>query len=329
MHRHRLVRGSIAATILVIGVATSVDAATGWTRESARIPATAATSMGYDAKHHQLILFGGQGSGGPFDFRGTTWRWTGSKWLKLTPPHHPSARADAMVAYDARRDQLILFGGQTAGAAFAHDTWRWTGSDWLKLRPAHHPRGRTDGSLAYHAGSGRLILFGGVGFSDTWAWNGTDWTRLNPAHHPKERVQASMATDLANNSIVLFGGELGHEAQTWTWSFGDWHLRHPVHSPVKRRGAAMTWDAGRKTVLLTGGAPTGADGVEPYSGFDDTWTWSGVDWTKESVGPSGKRFLAPMAYDADHQALVRYGGVTAIDNRGNAKTDPSTAILGS
>jgi hypothetical protein len=327
MPHRRMFFGSMAAAVLALSIGPSVDAATAWTRLPARIPATYATSLAYDPNHHQLILFGGSGSGGDLDFRASTWLWTGSAWSRLNPVHHPSARADAMVAYDVHSGQLILFGGQTGGADFAHDTWRWTGSDWLKVRPAHHPRGRTDGSLAYHPGSGRLILFGGVGFSDTWAWTGTDWMRLNPAHHPKERVQASMATDLANNSVVLFGGELGHAAQTWTWSFGDWHLRHPLHSPVKRRGAAMTWDAGRKTVLLTGGAPTGADGVEPYSGFDDTWTWSGADWTKEPVGPSGKRFLAPMAYDADHQALVRYGGVTAIDDRGNAKTDPSTAIL--
>jgi hypothetical protein len=223
------------------------------------------------------------------------------------PAHHPTCPAH---------------GGRHAASSPV--PWFHRGDD---PRDQHRKLGRC--TLAFDPSSGRLILFGGVGPHDTWAWNGTDWKKLDPSHHPKERVQASMATDLANNSIVLFGGEQGHPAQTWTWSLGDWHLRHPLHTPVKRRGAAMAWDGGRKTALLTGGAPTGAAGVEPYTGFDDTWTWNGTDWTKLSVGPSGKRFLAPMAYDPDHEMLVRYGGVTQIDYRGNAKTDPSTETLGS
>jgi hypothetical protein len=88
----------------------------------------------------------------------------------------------------------------------------------------------------------------------------------------------------------------------------------------------MSWDPARNVVVLTGGAPKSGPG--PYSGIADTWSWNGTDWTKLSVGSPGHRFLAPMAYDSQHGVLVRYGGISSIDERGEATTNATTAVLG-
>ncbi|TMB92914.1 MAG: hypothetical protein E6J45_01185 [Chloroflexi bacterium] len=54
---------------------------------------------------------------------GVTWAWTG-KWTRLHPVRHPDA-GGAAVVYDAKRAQVVLFGG-------TGQTWTWDGTEWTR-----------------------------------------------------------------------------------------------------------------------------------------------------------------------------------------------------
>lgn len=67
-------------------------------------------------------------------FADDTWQWDGkaSTWVKLNPARSPDARENGMMAFDPRTNEIVLFGGYTAG--FYHsDLWSWNGQTWHPL----------------------------------------------------------------------------------------------------------------------------------------------------------------------------------------------------
>jgi hypothetical protein len=138
-----------------------------------RPSARSGAALAYDAATEQLILFGGQTINGiPKDLN-DTWVWNGTDWEELSPPHSPSARSSASIAYDAAAARLILFGGYTQGGATLGETWAWNGADWEEVATANPPA-RSIASMAYDVPTEQLVLFGGAGatgnFQDTWTF---------------------------------------------------------------------------------------------------------------------------------------------------------------
>jgi hypothetical protein len=86
------------------------------------------------------------------------------------------------VAYDAGRQQVVLFGGDYAKIQ-TEDTWTWDGQTWTQQHPTTSPPARYDSSMAYDVGHQQVVLFGGFGAGmmtgDTWTWDGHDWTHAN------------------------------------------------------------------------------------------------------------------------------------------------------
>jgi hypothetical protein len=81
--------------------------------------------MAYDAPRGRSLLFGGAFTDGfsvvPFD---DTWAWDGSDWVELFPAVSPSPRGRHLMAYDAARERILLFGGADA-VEFLGGTWQW------------------------------------------------------------------------------------------------------------------------------------------------------------------------------------------------------------
>jgi hypothetical protein len=64
--------------------------------------------MTYDADRQRVVLAGGRGSPPPPD----TWEWDGSNWtLQPRPAARPLPRENPVMAYDAARRRVVLFGG--------------------------------------------------------------------------------------------------------------------------------------------------------------------------------------------------------------------------
>lgn len=303
--------GALGVIAVTLGAAAAASAAPTWTNAAPPTSPSARgySSMAYDARHGQLLLFGGYD--GHAMLTGT-WRWTGSTWMDLAPVKSPSHRDAAALGYDAATKQLILFGGYTydSVAALHRDTWLWTGTTWRKLAPKKSPPKRFGAAMAYDAASKQLLLFGGLkntqgGFlNDTWVWTGSTWKRLFPRRHPPA-VATQMTYDPRRKRIVLFGDTM--PAATWLWNGKNWSKRTTSTAPHARYGSTLTFDPALGKVILFGGVPlpTGY----PVDGLADTWAWNGTSWTRLTVAtaPPG-RTGAAAAYDRRTKRLVLFGG---------------------
>jgi CubicO group peptidase (beta-lactamase class C family) len=188
-------------------------------------PARFYASTTYDAAHKKIVLFGGCGrvlhTGGCASPLNDTWTWDGSAWKKESPSVNPSARSQAVMAYDPATSRTMLFGGLTA-AGVASDVWVWDGQNWSQEQSAAPgPPARYGGGLGYSPLDSALVLYGGrtyqgnqiVPLDDTWIWNGSSWSQAFPAVTPKMTDEiAGMTYDTALNQVVLIGSD-----SVWVW----------------------------------------------------------------------------------------------------------------
>ncbi|MEI9904503.1 MAG: kelch repeat-containing protein [Asticcacaulis sp.] len=47
----------------------------------------------------------------------------------------PAARIQFVMAYDARRDRVVLFGGMDAQGVYRDDVWEFDGTRWTQRYP--------------------------------------------------------------------------------------------------------------------------------------------------------------------------------------------------
>ena len=238
----------------------------------------------------------------------------------LSPGYHglrdcdpgPPGRQNDSFAYDPRRHDFVLFGGQTATAVLG-DTWVLRGDDWTRLHPAGTPSARTGAALVFDPATGQLLLFGGSskpafggGFSgQTWVWTGTTWRRLHPAHSPSPRHAADMIYDAATHDVILFGGYGGsYLNDTWSWNGHTWTQLSPAGSPSPRDTDALVYDPASRTAILYGGFSLSAGRLT------DTWSWNGSTWTQ--LFPAASPGRTSVGWQAGHDPasgqVLLFGG---------------------
>ncbi len=219
-----------------------------------------------------------------------------------------------MLAYDATRQQTVLFGGyfDSAGSFHLNDTWTWDGAQWT-TQASSPPPPRYLHAMAFDSIRNETVLFSGYGgafpydtLGDTWIWNGTRWMQRTGTQ-PPGRISSAMAFDVARGKVVLFGGS--DIADTWTWDGAGWSAQSPALSPPGRSGHALAFDAERAVCVLFGGASGGTP-------RNDTWIWNGTTWTPlaPTHAPSA-RMQHAMAYDAARKEVVLFGGAGGGVNR--------------
>ena len=266
-------------------------------------------SMAYDASANEMVLFGGDDSN-------QTWLWNGSAWNRQTPELSPPPSTHAPMAYDGATGIVLLY--DTSGSG-SNGTWAWNGTNWVQVSSGTVPPSLDYASMVYNQAAGNVVMFGGdlAGASDeTWIWNGTGWTEASPATNPPPRVFASMVYDKARSNAVLFGGAATLSAfsqflgDTWTWNGDNWTEEVPTVAPPGRYGVALAEDPTSGSAVEFGGAQEDSDS----GGSDDTWTWGGGSWTKDSPASSpSPRHDAAMAYDPVANETVLFGGA-AVTN---------------
>ena len=100
--------------------------------------------MVFDAARGRAVLFGGQGT----NLLADTWEWDGKEWTELADTG-PAARWGHGVAFDSKRQRVVLFGGEDFGDYFG-DTWVWDGDEWTQEQDSG-PSSRFINTLAYDA----------------------------------------------------------------------------------------------------------------------------------------------------------------------------------
>ena len=194
-----------------------------------------------------------------------TWSWDGTDWTELHPATSPPPRYDASIAYDAARDEVVLFGGSRIGFA-KNDTWVWDGETWTEKHPANSPPERFASAMTFDPVRGEVVLFGGSmsdsegWLGDTWVWDGENWTELltPPGGSPSGRAYGGMGFDPSTASVILFGGCASCFAnpvhqETWSWDGSGWTMFDTTRAPYRRTTFAMLSGNEEHPVLLFGG----------------------------------------------------------------------------
>ena len=198
--------------------------------------------MTYDAARATTVRYGGavRLTGGGFAWPTTTWGWNGRTWSVLATDG-PVGRAASHMVFDARRKELVLFGGQGAAPV---------------------------------PGQPQSI------FGDTWLWNGRAWRRAS-VDGPLPRSFHAMTFDSRAGLVLLHGGVNGDRVldDLWGWDGTQWReMRQGGNSPGKRRLHAIVFDEARNRTVLYGGVGPDASGAT--RGYDDTWEWDGRGWSR-------------------------------------------------
>lgn len=293
-------------------------------------PAMTNAAMVYDAASRQVILFGGSncpttgvlGSGVGPDIQNNstycaeTWIWNGSHWSKYSGSG-PSPRANAVMAYDAARRQVVLHGGVGAQHVVGNfpqltqnlnDTWLWNGKRWSKVTPTHVPPTRGSGlgsswagpTMGYDPSTRRVVLFGtlvdqgafGTGVkaapavdeqtysetpSGTWLWDGKDWTDATTSKGPIGEYTTSLTYHGAYGHLLVLGAK-----------------QCPTKSGTYGYGAGPDYNG-----------PTGSCGV---------WSWTGKAW-RQHPSPAATGVTTPE--DAlDFPYVAATGQVAALTSDG-------------
>lgn len=155
-----------------------------WTRIRDGGPKGRISTMSYDSKRHETIIFGGSpAEGEPETLYNDTWIWNGQTWRKHTGTNPPARNGHAMT-YDSERRVILLFGGwSNNGRVKLGDMWQWDGKDWSEIKlMGKKPSGRGIAGMAYDPHRKVAVLFGGDGengkLKDTWEWDGVKWSEI-------------------------------------------------------------------------------------------------------------------------------------------------------
>jgi hypothetical protein len=271
---------------------------TAWQRNAAQVMATQDSSRPAVSPAPGGGLFQWGGTFGTLADRGYVWN--GRDWQMLPQVPAPPPRAGHAIAFDARRNSVLLFGGGSSSAQFG-DTWEFAAGAWTQSVTTA-PTARSGHAMCYDASRGRIVLFGGSqGFTaaaDTWLWDGVRWQQAAPATTPPARFQHTMAFDPATGRVWMYGGwryspvPVFH-ADTWTFDGTNWtqvaaapmvHLAVLGHEP--QRGAMMLFEVG---------------GTRAF-------TWNG-GWT---AAPAPGEIVQAAALDSGRNRLVLVGLAGAV-----------------
>jgi hypothetical protein len=234
------------------------------------------------------------------------WGWQNRRW-RLLDSSGPPVRNLAGVAYDSRRNRVVMHGGSSPRGVTLSETWEWGDAGWT-LQTSSGPGLRDHTAMAYDPVRGRTVLFSGQvridSFpQDTWEWDGSSWTRVATSG-PPPRVHHSMAFDSASGRVLLFGGyqpgvsDLG---DTWAWDGNQWTF---LGTAPAQTHSVLAFHGGLETVVVIGGMRGQA--AAPLMSV-----WSNGQWVVSGGATPPARYLPGAAFDASRGRLVLFGGGNA------------------
>lgn len=225
-------------------------------------PPRALASAAYMTNRGRGVLFGGDTGG---DVPVDTWEWISddNTWELADDGSgvHPPPRRDAAMAYDPRREVVVLFGGHNGTPL--HDTWEWDGATWTEVDVDVPPPGRWLHGAAYLDAIESVVVFGGRGttpddrFADTWGFDGTTWTKLAGALDPGPGALSeirAVAWDSHRDKVVLFGGnyvDVFAQPLTWELDADGWRrIETPLGTTLPTYASPMVYDEARARMVM-------------------------------------------------------------------------------
>jgi PKD domain-containing protein/galactose oxidase-like protein/SprB-like repeat protein len=180
-------------------------------------PARFSAGFAYDSSTRMGVLFGGTGLCG--SFCSDTWSFEAGHWTNLTTAAGtsvPSPRAEATLAYDPGRGELVLIGGED-GITLS-DTWGFVHGAWLYLpaNTSYAPGARANVAAVFDPPDGYLLTYGG--HSSAGLRSGT-WVFLTPLTLSVVPTLTMALTGEADQFTAPVAGGFG--TVNVSWNFGD------------------------------------------------------------------------------------------------------------
>jgi hypothetical protein len=233
---------------------------------------------------------------------------------------------DAAIAYDSKKDEVLVFGGLKYSLdpsdnnykwKPSSDTWVWTKrGGWQLKNPAaaaNTPPARIKAQLCYDQHKKKAILVGGYGadgkaLQDTWNWDGDRWTKVTESSFPEtvDFNSAASVYDEKNKEVILLS-RMGGDFEIHAWDGDKWILKQRSGSFPDPSQMCLAYDQKNKQVVLL------AD--------DGTWVYDGSVWEKKSPANSPLQdednqlqdMRGKMAYDQKSKQVLFFGGLSEED----------------
>ena len=229
------------------------------------------------------------------------------------PPYN-----DTPIVYDANRQKLVFFGGQSGQR---RQLWELNTGDYSwanRSTPVNGPIQRTYPSIAFNSKTGTMLVFGGYSSldasykQDIWEWSGSGSTltnRTTGGTKPAPRNQAGLVYDSKRDRLLLFGGyssSVGAYDDLWTWdnATSEWsQITFTGTRPTGRYGVWMFYDAARDKVYVYGVYWAGYQ-IWEYDPALNKW----LDRTVTSPPTGVSRNYFDVGFDSVRGKIVEVGG---------------------
>ena len=251
-----------------------------------------------------------------------TWAWDGTRWIRRYPANVAPGRFSHSMAYDAAREQVVLFGGRNTETEFA-DTWIYKNNNWTQVTSASSPTKRILAGMAFDRNSDRVVLYGGQRINDEgnavtyhydmWEFDGSQWTRI--AENGPQMRTPILVFDDARDELLL----LGHDDQLvthmyeWNRETSAWVELTPQLLPPCVNESSAAFIPSEEKVFLMGGLCVNADPTKTSPSTEEIFKWDGTNW--EKVGTTSvisRSTNGALFHDSFRDVTIIYGGVTAF-----------------
>lgn len=297
-----------------LGELWELDADT-WKLVSIEGPHVALAAVVYDPFNDRVLVSGGLDAE-TGETVATTTAWTGTSWVPIPDSSEfAQPRWDHAIAFDPKRNKLVLFGGRRDTDSLIGELWEYSGVDWTwtKRVVSGGPSPRAGMSMAWNATCECIVIYGGYTATnptmtdETWTWDGTAWANITTSSgSPPARRYAGFADD-GHGRTILVGGqkpnpsptENNYFEETWVFDGTKWRKE------TGRINATVAVDLDRHRVVMFGGTVLGSTNLYGPDTFElGDAGWRLVDSTS---GPPVRD--AAIAYDGARHETVLVGGV--------------------
>ena len=246
--------------------------------------------MGHDmvwaSNWNCMVMFGGYNGSTLGDTWSLTTSFPGVQWNQMLVPNTIPPRQSHAMAFDQRRNRLVVFGGADANGQFLGDTWEMTpatfGWQWIQRTPTQSPPRRWQHKMDYDPARGVVVMTGGYGnpqcgqycashLNDVWEYDGDTWIQRVPSTSlPAVREGAGFAYDSQRQRFVMQGGSgsTPFPGETWYYTAGNDRFGQGMQG-----GSSLRL---RCTQFPVAGQTTGFAFDSPY----------GLGWLSVFVGPA-------------------------------------------
>ena len=232
----------------------------------------------------------------------------------------PDPRHLEEIAYDSKRDKIVLFGGGGnligRGFAFPDNVFEWDQSAWKEAQ-FEVPGNRVGHALVYDAHQKATFLIAGITEAqaaskvnlNVWKWDGVQW-QLSNGDAPVKTSEA--AYDPISKRILVYGdvynktqlrqGSDPQKFELWELKSNRWKQLSTT-GPITNSQYEIAFDMARNALVI------------PFweNGKSVVWEWKNEKWDKIATtgdAPSARNRYA-LAYHPQEKATFLFGGRNA------------------